>query len=227
VRDDFLSVASHELKTPITGVSLQVQSLLRAIGRGETPPLDRLAPKLRSAGEQVHRLTALVDDLLDVSRLGSGRMHLEVGDVDLSSVVQEVAARFEDELKLAGCTLELHADAPVVVRGDRTRLDQVTTNLLTNAIKYGRGAPIGVHVSTAGSDGLLVVRDRGIGIAPEAQARIFERFERAVDSKSISGFGLGLWIVRNLLTLMNGSISVESAVGQGATFIVRVPRIAR
>jgi signal transduction histidine kinase len=223
VRDEFLSVASHELKTPITGVSLQVQSLLRAIAKGETPSLDRLAPKLRSAGEQVHRLTTLVDDLLDVSRLGSGRMPLEMADVDLSAVAQEVAARFEDELTEAACPLELHAGAPVMVRGDRTRLDQVTTNLLTNAIKYGRGAPIGVEVSVDGSDGVLVVRDRGIGVPPEAQARIFERFERAVDSKSISGFGLGLWIVRNLLALMDGSIGVESTVGQGSTFVVRLP----
>ncbi|HSP79684.1 MAG TPA: HAMP domain-containing sensor histidine kinase, partial [Myxococcaceae bacterium] len=156
-------------------------------------------------------------------RIRAGRLALERETVDFASLLKDVVTRNEADAAGAGCQLILKADAPVVGRWDRLRLEQVVTNLLSNALKYGSSHPVELSVFQEGSTARLVVRDHGIGIAPENQARIFQRFERAVSERHYGGFGLGLWIVKQIVDSLGGDIRVESHPGQGATFTVTLP----
>jgi signal transduction histidine kinase len=226
VRDRFLSIASHELRTPLTVLRLQVQSLLRGV-RTTAPVLSssEVEGKARVIARQVERLGHLVDELLDISRLAEGRLSFLLEDVDLAEVVREVATRFREEFVQAGSALVFQGlDAPVVGRWNRLRLEQVIINLLTNAIKYGKGRPITMMVRADAEHVWFSVRDEGIGISARDQARIFERFERAVSEQHYGGLGLGLWIVREIVHGFGGSISVESAPEVGSTFTVELPR---
>jgi signal transduction histidine kinase len=219
-RDEFLSIASHELKTPLTSLVLHTDSLRTAVRRGT---LDQAAGKVELIRRSVDRLSRLVASLLDISRISSGRLDLEVEEVDLADVAREVVARFDEEAVRAGCTLLLQAE-PVKGRWDRMRLDQVITNLLSNAVKYGPGKPVVVRVEPDGDRGVLSVRDHGIGISDEDQRRIFQRFERAVSKRNYGGFGLGLWIVRQIVEGLGGIVRVESAPGAGSVFTVELAR---
>ncbi|ACG73017.1 GAF sensor signal transduction histidine kinase [Anaeromyxobacter sp. K] len=221
VRDEFLSIASHELKTPLTSLALQSDSLRASAGRGDAEALVRKSEVIRRS---VDRLTRLVASLLDLSRINAGRLELELEPVDLAEVARDVVARFEEEASRAACPLSLEAPEPVVGRWDRVRLDQVLTNLLGNAVKYGPGRPVEVRVRTDGDRALLSVRDHGIGISAADQRRIFERFERAVSRRHYGGFGLGLWIVREIVEVLGGTVRVESTPGAGSTFTVTLSR---
>jgi PAS domain S-box-containing protein len=228
LRDEFLSIASHELRTPLTALQMQVDSVLRA-ARLKREPLapERMAAKMETIHEAVKRLNALINQLLDLSRITSGRLTIEREEADLGKVVLRVLALFRDELERSGCAVTFHADeAPIVGRWDTLRLEQVITNLLANAIKYGLGKPIEVTVRAGEGCGILSVGDQGIGIAEADQRRVFERFERIVTGRNYGGFGLGLWIVREILDAHGGSIEVQSALGVGSTFTVTLP-IAR
>jgi signal transduction histidine kinase len=145
---------------------------------------------------------------------------LEREEVDASRLVREVVGRLREELAWTHCPIALQVRSGIVGRWDCLRLEQVVTNLVTNAAKYGSGKPIEVTLDTEESRARLTVRDHGIGIAPEDQARIFEPFERAVSTRHYGGFGLGLWIVRQIIESMGGSIRVESVPGEGSTFTV-------
>jgi signal transduction histidine kinase len=171
----------------------------------------------------VRRLSQLMDELLDVSRISSGRFSLHVEPVDLGALVRETAARFEPEVLRLGGRLEVEAPERVEGRWDRQRLEQVVTNLLSNALKYGDGKPVQVRVAKVGTSARLVVRDEGIGIARDALRRIFGKFERAVSERHYGGLGLGLYITRQIVDALGGTIQVESEQGQGATFIVELP----
>jgi PAS domain S-box-containing protein len=227
-RDDFLSVASHELRTPLTSLKLEVANLGRLAERNQgVVPADRLGEKLRKIEGQADRLHRLINELLDVSRISSGRLEMEIEDVDLTQLAFEVGARFQDEAVRAGCELTIDAARAVSGRWDRSRLEQVITNMVTNALKYGQGKPIRVTVEGGeegdGATARLSVNDQGVGIAAEDQARIFDRFERASSSRSFGGIGLGLWIVKQIVHALDGEVRVESALGEGATFIVELP----
>jgi signal transduction histidine kinase len=218
-RDDFLSVASHELKTPLTSLILQTDAL-RASARRASP--EQLASRADLIRRSADRLSRLVASLLDISRIGAGRLDLEREETDLAEVVREVAHRFEEEARRASSEIRIDAAAPAVGFWDRMRVDQVVTNLVANALKYGAGSPIDVHVQASDGRAVLTVRDRGIGIAEADQRRIFQRFERAVSQRNYGGFGLGLWIVRQLVEAQGGTVRVESAPGQGSTFTVEL-----
>jgi PAS domain S-box-containing protein len=225
LRDEFLSIASHELRTPLTSFTMQIQLINRLASDGALLrlPKEKLAKLLRISQEQIERFSKLVNDLLDASRIAAGRLALSVESVDLGTLVRDVIGRFGAELEKAGIPIELRLDEPVVGQWDRLRIEQVIVNLLSNAIKYGEGKPIEVSAWTEGSQAWFRVRDRGAGIRKEDQARIFDRFERAVPKRSAGGLGLGLYIVRQIVEAHQGAIIVESQPGQGATFTVKVP----
>jgi signal transduction histidine kinase len=165
----------------------------------------------------------LVNNLLDVSRISEGRLELELEEVDLSTIVYDVVECFREEIARAQCRLEVHAQDHVVGVWDRSRLEQVVTNLLTNALKYGAGSEVTIAVSANATSAHLAVADRGIGIAPQHLERIFGRFERAVAGKEYSGVGLGLSIARDIVEALGGTIGVVSEPGSGATFTVELP----
>ncbi len=225
LRDEFLSVAAHELKTPLTPLSLKLQALARALlAESDAATAERRRKDVDVMRRQVHRLSALVTNLLDVSRIGIGRLNLQLEPVELAELVREVASRLAPEAERAHSPLELDLGGSWSGRWDRTRLEQVVENLLSNAIKYGAGRPIHISVEGEGERVRLVVRDEGIGIAPEALGRIFDRFERAVSERNYGGLGLGLYITREIVSALGGTVRVESRPAQGATFTVELPR---
>jgi PAS domain S-box-containing protein len=226
LREEFLSIASHELKTPISALQLQLHGLLNLSRTPAGPSPDRLRRGLEVVDRQVRRQTQLINDLLDVSRISAGRLQLHPEPLEVSALVREVAERFEPELARSGSKLELRLSDETLGQWDRLRLDQVVTNLLSNAMKYGRGNPITVSTEVAGDWVRIRVKDGGIGIAPEALARLFNRFERAVSERNYGGFGLGLWIARQIIETMGGRIHVDSELGVGSTFTVELPRSA-
>jgi PAS domain S-box-containing protein len=222
LRDEFLSIASHELRTPLSALQLQAQAIRVQIGK-RPADLDRIDAKAVIVERQVGRLLRLINEMLDVSRIEAGRLDLTRSEVDLAELCRDVAARFADELARAGSTLASSLAPGVVGIWDRSRLDQVVSNLIHNAIRYGRGGPISMTLAVEGAEAILRVGDRGIGIAPADQARIFERFARAVSPQQYGGMGVGLFIVDQILKAHGGRIDVASALGEGSTFTVRLP----
>jgi PAS domain S-box-containing protein len=219
VRDDFLAVASHELYTPIATQKLALQGLLREARKSPSGP----SRQLSRAEAQCRRLEKLVEELLDVSRIQAGKLALHPEVVDLVALAQEVAERFEEELAQARSPLRWRLEGPVVGTWDRDRLDQVVTNLLMNAIKFGAGKPIEVCITARYGKARLAVADQGIGIAPDRLPHIFNRFERGVSVRSYGGLGLGLYIAHQIVEAHGGSIEVESTPGRGSIFAIEVP----
>lgn len=222
LRDQFLAVASHELKTPLTAFRLVIDGVERSVRKMPRAP-EEMRKKIEILSRQARRLDKLVTELLDVARIQAGRLQVSLEDVDLCAVVREVVERQEQEAAGAGCTVDLVAATPIVGRWDGGRLDQVVSNLLSNAIKYGAGKPVRVAAEVQGEVARVSVEDRGIGIAPQDHERVFQRFERAVEEREFAGMGLGLWITREIVARLGGSIHVESALGQGARFTVELP----
>ncbi|OJT19961.1 hypothetical protein BO221_32675 [Archangium sp. Cb G35] len=220
LRDNFLSVAAHELYTPITSLRLSVQGLLRRCGSELPEPLTR---GIRSAEAQTRKLAKLIEELLDVTRIQAGRIHLRLEQVELSDVVQDVVERMGETISRANCPLSLHFHGGVVGRWDRIRLEQVTTNLLSNALKFGAGKPIDITLSQEGDVARLQVSDQGIGIAPDRLPHVFERFERAVSVENYGGLGLGLHIVREIVSALGGTVRADSHPGKGTTLTVELP----
>jgi signal transduction histidine kinase len=226
VRDDFLTIASHELKTPLTPLLLQLASAVKLLqtsrDAGAEVPVEHLAERLRKAVAHVERLKTLVDRLLDVTRISSGHLPLAPQPVDLREVIGALVDRLAEGLERSGSRVTLTADSVIGV-WDATGIETVVTNLLTNAVKYGEGRPVEVTVTRSDRDATISVNDHGIGIAPEDQERIFERFERAVPLQHYGGFGIGLWVAKRVVEAHGGTISVSSAPGKGSTFVVTLP----
>jgi two-component system, LuxR family, sensor kinase FixL len=221
-RDEFLSVASHELRTPVTALQLQLQMLQRSAQRSIEELPRMVEDKVEALERQTRRIAALVNELLDVSRMRLGKLELRYEELDLAEVAREAADHVADDLQRSGSSLALDL-SPAPGRFDRLRMEQVLTNLLVNAAKFGEGKPIILRVDEG--DGRARVRgtDAGIGIAPEHQGRVFDRFERAVPAQNFGGLGLGLYIARQIVQAHGGSIALESAPGAGATFTVDLP----
>jgi PAS domain S-box-containing protein len=223
-RDEFLSIASHELRTPVTALQLQLQLIQRAAVRPGADLPGVLGEKLEALERQCRRIAALVNELLDVSRLRLGRLELRLEEVDLAAVARESAAQLSEDSRRLGSRIELKCAGPATGRWDRLRLEQVIMNLLSNAIKFGQGNPITVEVAADTDLARVLVRDQGIGIAPADQERVFGRFERAVPTQHFGGLGLGLYIAREIVEAHGGTIQLTSLPGAGTTFTVELPR---
>jgi signal transduction histidine kinase len=223
-REEFFAVALHELRTPLTSMGLQMHALKRWVAKATAPlgPLE-VQQRLVDVEQGMARLNKLSDYLLDISRMREGRVVLDRSKVDLGEIARSVVERIAHERRELGVKLEFTADGSAIGLWDRARLDQVITNLVTNAVKYAGGKPIAVSVSADDGQATLTVRDQGPGIAPEDQELLFHRFFRGRRSDA-DGFGLGLWIVQQLVSLHEGRVTVKSELGKGAVFTVVLPR---
>ena len=224
-RDEFLSIASHELKTPITSMKLQVQVRKRMLSRGDlsiSSP-EKIAGLLDFTETQLNRLSRLVDDMLDISRIVNGKLSLNREPAELGQLVSEVLEGFADQFRAANCSIDFRRSEAVYGDWDRYRIEQVVANLFGNAIKYAPNGAVTITVRSEKDTALLIVKDSGPGVAPKNQERIFQRFERAISGNDVSGLGLGLFISRQILDLHGGSIQIESQLGTGATFLVALP----
>jgi signal transduction histidine kinase len=214
-REDFLQLASHELRTPLTALKLQVQSLLR-----QYPQAAGLAAVERAAT----RMDAIIDRMLTSVRIREGVVRFEPESLSLSAVVDDVLENARTEVGNVSSTIARVGAQEVRGRWDRTRLEHVITNLVSNAVRFGAGKPIRIECLDLGERASVAVSDQGIGIDPSDHERIFERFGRAVSSRHYGGLGLGLWVTREIASQLGGTIVVRSALGQGATFTVTLPK---
>ena len=219
-RDDFLAIAAHELRSPMHALRLQIGNVLTAARRGSQEDLITRLERMRLAVESyVRRATTL----LEISRVNADQLRLRYEQLDLSVLVHDTVASFAAEAEFN--RVEIRLSAPTSLNGewDRQAVEQIVTNLISNAIKYGDGKPVDLTVDQQSEYAVLRIRDRGVGISKENQVRIFNRFEQLVTNRPRSGFGLGLWLVRTLIDAHGGSIEVDSEPGEGATFVVRLP----
>jgi PAS domain S-box-containing protein len=221
LRDEFLSIASHELKTPLTALQLQLHGARdRARATDEA-----VAQKIDRAIQVGDRLAELIDALLDVSRIATGRLKLTLEACDLATPVREVVDRLRESASRAGCQLTATVPAAVSGRWDRLRIEQVLTNLISNATKHAAGQPIEVFAAGEGDRAVVQVRDHGPGVPEELLSRIFERFERAASKRHYGGMGLGLYVARQIVEAHGGTITAANAIDGGACFTVSVPLV--
>jgi len=221
IRDEFISIASHELKTPLTSLKLQTQMAKKQLNRDDHLTAERINKQLDYTVRQIDRLNKLVDDMLDVSRIGTGKLILQRKIVSLSDLTEELIERFEPQFEAVGCTITKNISTGITGNWDSYKIEQVINNLFSNAIRYSPKKPIEITLKSVSENAILSVKDNGPGIDPDNLERIFERFEKASDSSS--GLGLGLYITRQIVNLHKGKIRVESVLGKGTNFIVELP----
>lgn len=227
MRDDFMSIVSHEVRTPLNGLILETQlrKLHLAKGNAEAFSLDKMSAMVERDERQINSLIRLIEDMLDVSRIRTGKLSIRPSPCDLTQLVRGLVENFAAQAAVAESSLELLVEAPVTGNWDEFRIEQVIANLLTNALRYGARSPVQVRVFEHQSMACVEVRDHGIGISPQNQRRIFQQFERVTTSQSVAGLGLGLYISEQIVLAHGGSIEVRSAEGEGATFTVRLPLV--
>ncbi len=222
-RDQFLRMASHELRTPLTSMRISVENTLRRTGDLPAETGGRVTRTLKLLGSQIERLSKLVEELLSAVVIQAGRLQLAPGDAELGEVVRAAVEDLRHSIDAAGCavSVEVAADTPVAL--DRFWVQQAIGNLMTNALKFGAGKPIVVRAGAQGGRAFVVVRDQGIGIPRDEQAKIFEPFEHATSTENYGGMGLGLYIVQRIIEDHGGRVTVESDPGQGAAFKIELP----
>jgi PAS domain S-box-containing protein len=223
MRDEFLAIASHELRTPLSTLVLRLGLLERHAENGD---MKQVQASVRRAEDQTERMRRLVDRLLDVSQLASGKLKVDLVPCDLSNVIKDAAERFLEDALNGGTELRLTVSDGIHTRADRFRLDEAIGNVISNAIKYGGGKPVDIQLKAKGDKALLVVQDRGIGIPVEDLERIFGRFERTTVSRNYGGLGLGLYIAHQIIEQHAGSIRAESRSGGGARILIELPHTA-
>ena len=224
MRDDFLSIAAHELKTPITPISIQLQMLERCLKDHGTEKInEKLLKMTQNSKFELDRLANLIDELLDVSRIKAGRLVLDIQEVNLGDTIHKIIERYREAALKEGTIIQASLESNITGLWDLARIESAIENLITNAIKYGRGKPVAVAAGIEDRFAVITVKDLGIGISEKDKFKIFERFERAVSVKNFGGLGLGLYIARKIVEAHGGSIQVESKLGKGSVFSVKLP----
>lgn len=225
MRDEFMSMVAHELRTPLNTLFLETQMRKMQLERGNVAVFDqeRLEKMVARDGRQIQSMIRLIDDMLDVSRIRSGKLSIRPGWAELSGLLARVVSDLTAQAAAAGTTITLNASEQVTGMWDEFRIEQVIINLLTNAIRYGQRQPVEVSLVTTGNSARIYVKDLGTGISAEDQQRIFEPFERGAGHNISGGLGLGLYISRQLVEAHDGTISVQSTAGQGTVFTVTLP----
>ena len=225
MRDDFMSIVSHEVRTPLNGLILETQLRKMHLARDNAAAftLDKMQAMVERDERQIKSLIRLIEDMLDVSRIRTGKLSIRPGQFDLSRLVSTLVETFAPQISAAQSSVNLSADSPVVGLWDEFRIEQVVSNLLTNALRYGAKSPIDVSVYVEGENAIVEVRDQGIGISEENQQRIFQQFERVSAKHAVAGLGLGLFISEQIVAAHGGKITVQSALGEGAVFRVSLP----
>ena len=225
MRDDFMSIVSHEVRTPLNGLILETQLRNMHLARDNAAAftLDKMKAMVERDERQIQSLIRLIEDMLDVSRIRTGKLSIRPGQFDLSRLVSTLVETFAPQISAAQSSVNLNAESPVVGLWDEFRIEQVVSNLLTNALRYGAKSPIDVSVYVEGENAIVEVRDQGIGISEENQQRIFQQFERVSAKHAVAGLGLGLFISEQIVAAHGGKITVQSALGEGAVFRVSLP----
>lgn len=225
LRDEFLSIASHELKTPLTSMLLKIQIVLHSVRNVSLAKfsVQNLLTMLETAEQQVQRLRKMINDLLNTSLITTGKLDLEMQQADLTIIVREVVSEFIEKLEKEGYKVSLKAEKPIPVLVDKVRMEQVVTNLLTNAIKYGNKKPIDIEVANGHQTAKIIVTDHGLGIDPRHKDQIFGLFERGIQDKTYKGLGVGLYISSQIVKAHNGRITVDTRLNHGSTFTVELP----
>jgi len=222
-RDEFISIAAHELRNPLTPLLMTVQSMRRNAERNSELPAQIVTGLVR-LDRVVQHYVNRCNSMLDISRLSSGTFRIDWAEVDFAALLRDTLEALAPQAERAGSAISLTAPVSLAGTWDELAVQQIAENLLSNAIKYGAGRPIEVTLTEEHGSVALEIRDQGIGISAADQARIFSRFERAVSRQQRPGFGLGLWVVGRLVAAMHGTVQVSSDVGRGSSFRVRLPR---
>jgi two-component system, sensor histidine kinase and response regulator len=224
-KEAFFSMCGHELKTPLTSLGLQIQLAKKVIKQNrEDSPGYLMVEKLVDQTEvQVGRLLRILQDMLDHSRLQLGKFSIYPSKISLNELVRDVVERYQPLAQAAGCCIWLEGNETVEGSWDQARIEQVVTNLISNAIKYGSQKPIEINVRRSEENAIISVRDHGVGISPTFHERIFQQFERLEETHHIAGMGLGLYITRKIVERHGGTVRVESELGKGSFFIVELP----
>lgn len=222
-RDQFISIAAHELRNPMAAMFLRVQQLSKIVRSGAADKHERTVCELERLDQLMEHYVKRATVLLDVSRVASGKIALHPTRVDFSAMLREEVEDLMSAARHVGSPLKSEIADGVCGVWDRLAIEQITDNILSNAIKFGAGSPVEISLASDGAMATFSVRDHGIGISKLDQARIFERFERALTAQQHSGFGVGLWLVRELVDAMSGRIDIVSAAGAGSTFTIALP----
>lgn len=225
MRDDFMSMIAHELRNPLNSVYLQAQLRRRMLSGPKVPDPEAMLKMVERDERQIRSMVRLLDDMLDVSRARTGRLAMMPAPFDLAASTREVVEAIQEQASHAGVAITLAAPDTLPIVGDEFRIEQVITNLLTNALRYGRGKPVAVAVGVREQEpeAFVSVRDQGMGVAPADQERIFEQFERVEGSNQVPGLGLGLYIARQIAQAHQGRLEVRSTLGEGAEFVLSLP----
>jgi signal transduction histidine kinase len=225
MRDDFMSIVAHEVRTPLNGLILETQLRKMHLARDNAAAftLDKMQAMVERDERQIKSLIRLIEDMLDVSRIRTGKLSIQARSFDLAALVRGLLESFAPQVEAAESSVTLDAGQPVIGSWDEFRIEQVISNLLTNALRYGAKSPVSVKVYSDGPQAIVEVRDQGIGISEENQQRIFQQFERVSVNHAVAGLGLGLFISEQIVTAHGGTITVESRIGEGALFRVCLP----
>ncbi len=225
MRDDFMSMIAHELRNPLNSVYLQAQLRRRMLAAPKPPDSQTMLKMVERDERQIRSMVRLLDDMLDVSRARTGKLAIVPAPYDLVASTTAVVEAIQEQANASGVTVTLAAPDTLPMVGDEFRIEQVITNLMTNALRYGQGKPVAVTVGVRETDpeAFVSVRDQGMGVKPEDQERIFEQFERTEGSAQIAGLGLGLYIARQIAQAHQGRLEIRSSPGEGAEFILSLP----